>query len=70
MLNNLRLKQGFCEKDFFNKTQCIFNDIKQPLNKAIDLGLLQIDKDFIRPTELGRRFLNNLQELFLPNLVE
>lgn len=68
MLNNLRLKQGFCEKDFFNKTQCTFNDIKQPLNNAIDLGLLLIDKDFVRPTELGRRFLNNLQELFLPNL--
>ena len=70
MLNNLRLKQGFCEEDFFNKTQCGFDDIKQPLNKSIDLGLLQIDKNFVRPTELGRKFLNNLQELFLPNLLE
>lgn len=70
MLNNLRLKQGFCEEDFFNKTQCRFDDIKQSLNKAIDLGLLQIDENLVLPTDLGRRFLNNLQELFLPNLLE
>lgn len=65
MLNNLRLQQGFLKEDFLKKTSCQLSDIQPGLNIAISKNLLAIDGNNIKPTLLGRRFLNNLQELFV-----
>ena len=65
MLNNLRLQQGFLQQDFCKKTACKIEDIQGSLNTALEKGLVEINNDIIKPTLLGRRFLNDLQELFL-----
>lgn len=65
MLNNLRLKDGFLIKDFVNKTGCSINDIKDRLDTAVHKNLLKITTYKIKPTVFGRKFLNNLQELFI-----
>lgn len=65
MLNNLRLQQGFLKKDFFKKTNCNIGDLQNALDLAVNKNLLVITADTIKPTVLGRRFLNDLQELFI-----
>jgi putative oxygen-independent coproporphyrinogen III oxidase len=65
MLNNLRLKDGFLIKDFVNKTGCSIDDIKDRLNIAVHKNLLKITTHKIKPTVMGRKFLNDLQELFI-----
>jgi len=40
--------------------------VQQPLDEAERRGLIERDHVNIRPTPLGRRFLNDLQSLFLP----
>ena len=65
MLNNLRLSKGFLKKDFVRKTGCDLDSIQKALNIAVDQNLLEITVDQIKPTMMGRRFLSNLQELFV-----
>jgi oxygen-independent coproporphyrinogen-3 oxidase len=43
------------------------NVIEQALNQAEAKGLLYRDFKVIRPTVLGQRFLNDLQQIFLPD---
>jgi oxygen-independent coproporphyrinogen-3 oxidase len=40
--------------------------IQKPLSRAMARGLLEPGLEHIRPTPLGRRFLNELVALFLP----
>jgi oxygen-independent coproporphyrinogen-3 oxidase len=42
------------------------NGIEQGLNLAESKGLIERDHKRIRPTALGQRFLNDLQQIFLP----
>lgn len=65
MLNALRLNQGFDTALFFERTGLLINSIESALNLAEGRGLLLRDHLKIQPTELGRRFLNDLQQLFL-----
>lgn len=65
MLNALRLQDGFPANLFAERTGMGINNIDAALNQAEQKGLLYRDHMSIRPTELGRRFLNNLQEMFL-----
>lgn len=65
MLNALRLNQGFDTGLFYERTGLLINSIEAVLNQAEARGLIERDHLRIRPTELGRRFLNDLQELFL-----
>ena len=65
MLNALRLNQGFEVQLFAERTGLTINAIEKPLNEAEAKGLLYRDHRLIKPTELGRRFLNDLQQLFL-----
>nr|WP_246464644.1 radical SAM family heme chaperone HemW [Undibacterium seohonense] len=65
MLNALRLNQGFDTALFFERTGLLINSIESALNLAEGRGLLLRDHVKIQPTELGRRFLNDLQQLFL-----
>ncbi|MBB3212168.1 oxygen-independent coproporphyrinogen-3 oxidase [Herbaspirillum sp. Sphag1AN] len=65
MLNALRLTEGFPVNLFAERTGMGLNTIEAALNEAEVKGLLHRDHRQIRPSELGRRFLNDLQEMFL-----
>jgi oxygen-independent coproporphyrinogen-3 oxidase len=65
MLNTLRLTEGFDPNLFGERTGMPINAIEKPLNEAEAKGLIYRDFRVIRPTELGQRFLNDLQEIFL-----
>ncbi len=65
MLNALRLNGGFEANLFAERTGLALNSIEEALNQAEKKGLLYRDHRIIRPTELGRRFLNDLQQMFL-----
>jgi len=65
MLNALRLQDGFAPNLFAERTGLALNTIEKQLNAAEAKGLLYRDHLVIRPTELGQRFLNDLQQVFL-----
>ncbi|MEW7848729.1 radical SAM family heme chaperone HemW [Massilia aurea] len=65
MLNTLRLTGGFDPNLFGERTGMSINTIAKMLNEAEAKGLIYRDHKLIRPTELGQRFLNDLQEMFL-----
>jgi len=66
MLNALRLTDGFPTPLFYQHAGVPISHIDQALEQAQQQGLLERDIHFIRPTEKGQRYLNNLIELFLP----
>jgi oxygen-independent coproporphyrinogen-3 oxidase len=65
MLNTLRLTGGFDPNLFGERTGMSITAIGKALDAAEAKGLLTRDFKLIRPTELGQRFLNDLQEMFL-----
>ncbi|MBG7618337.1 oxygen-independent coproporphyrinogen III oxidase-like protein [Herbaspirillum sp. AP02] len=65
MLNALRLTEGFSPNLFAERTGMSLNQIGKQLDLAEQKGMLYRDHAVIRPTDLGRRFLNDLQEIFL-----
>ncbi|MEI7444005.1 MAG: radical SAM family heme chaperone HemW [Burkholderiales bacterium] len=65
MLNALRLTEGVPAALFAERTGLSLAAISAPLARAVERGLLDPDPTTIRPTALGRRFLNDLQQLFL-----
>jgi oxygen-independent coproporphyrinogen-3 oxidase len=66
MLNALRLVEGFPAVLFTRRTGLALAAVEPQLAQAEDRGLIARDIDRIRPTERGRRFLNDLLERFLP----
>lgn len=66
MLNALRLTAGVPAAGFGERTGYSLALVARPLRMAIDKGLLEADPLVLKPTPLGRRFLNDLLELFLP----
>lgn len=65
MLNALRLNQGVATDLFYERTGVLLSALDPALLAAEKRGLLTCDHQMLRPTELGRRFLNDLQQLFL-----
>lgn len=65
MLNTLRLTHGFETNLFHDRTGLLLHSLEKPLLIAEQKGLIERDHKMIRPTLLGRRFLNDLQQLFL-----
>jgi oxygen-independent coproporphyrinogen-3 oxidase len=65
MLNALRLTEGFAPNLFGERTGMTINAIEPALDAAEAKGLIYRDFKLIRPTEMGQRFLNDLQEMFL-----
>lgn len=65
MLNTLRLNQGFNAAMFYERTGLLLNSIEKPLQIAEQKGLITRDHLMIKPTVLGRNFLNDLQQIFL-----
>ena len=67
MLNALRLNDGVSIDAFERGTGLSRSDIAKPLAEAHGRGWLEADDNALRPTESGRRFLNDLIALFLPD---
>ena len=66
MMNALRLADGFGIATFVERTGLQIAAAEKPLARAEQRGLLERDRERIRASELGRRFLNDLLQLFLP----
>lgn len=67
MMNALRLMDGFPPALFANRTGLNFSVINEAVTKAVKRGLLMVSPAHVQPTELGKRFLNDLQQIFLPD---
>jgi putative oxygen-independent coproporphyrinogen III oxidase len=66
MLNALRLIEGFAEKDFESHTGLPFMTIRDQIITGQQRGLLETRSGRHLASELGQRFLNDTQALFLP----
>lgn len=66
MMNALRLTGGFDTPLFQERTGLPIAVVQQQLDEAEQRGLLVHDHLRIKPTVLGRRFLNDLLQIFLP----
>ena len=67
VLNALRLTDGVEVRLFSERTGLSLNSLDQSLDAAEAKGLLRRDHLRIAPTLLGQRFLNDLQQMFLPD---
>lgn len=65
MMNALRLVDGVPSVYFGERTGVSVAKISQQIKIAQQKGLLDSNPMFFRPTDLGRRFLNDLIEIFL-----
>lgn len=67
MMNALRLSDGFPVSLFLERTGLSIGAAAKGLTSAEERGLIVRDHKTIRPSALGRRFLNDLLEIFLPD---
>lgn len=65
MMNALRLNDGFDEALFQERTSLPLLLMRRELEEAEKKGLLVRSAGRIAPTEMGRRFLNDLLQIFL-----
>ncbi|SRR5579883_71048 len=65
MLNALRLTRGVPNNLFSERTGLSIEEINPQLKKARDKKLLHENNEILQPTELGKKFLNDLVEIFL-----
>ncbi len=66
MMNALRLTEGFATEMFVERTGLPINSIQRQLDEAEQRQLITRDYQRIAPTLTGRRFLNDLLQIFLP----
>ncbi|HEY0684402.1 MAG TPA: radical SAM family heme chaperone HemW [Steroidobacter sp.] len=68
MLNSLRLIDGFDEQQFESRTGLPFSTLSRIVAEAQRKGLFELHAPHRwRATPTGQRFLNDLQEMFLPD---
>ena len=67
MLNSMRLVDGIKIETFAQHTGLDISFVNDKIQLAQQHGLLESSTDRWQPTEHGRRFLNDLTELFLPD---
>jgi len=65
MMNALRLINGFPVTLFFERAGTPITAVEEALHYAEQNGFIERDIKFIRPTELGQHFLNDLLTLFV-----
>ncbi|PIT14690.1 YggW family oxidoreductase [Snodgrassella alvi] len=65
MLNALRLTGGVPSAWFSERTGLPLSVIQHAITQAVERGLLDANPLYLRPTKLGRSFLNDLLALFL-----
>nr|WP_306673590.1 radical SAM family heme chaperone HemW [Tahibacter caeni] len=66
MLNALRLEHGYPRALFAQRSGLPETRIAAALDQAQQRGWLQVDAGHVRPTDLGKRFLNDVIAAFLP----
>ena len=64
-MNSLRLDSGFTESAFTAATSLPFALIERQVQRAIENELLAEDKDLIKATVKGQRYLNELLQLWM-----
>ena len=67
MMNALRLHEGFTPQIFCERTGLSLASIHPALQLAVDRGLLEWTPQQIKPSPQGRRFLNDLLAIFVPD---
>lgn len=67
MMNALRLNEGFERRLFQERTGLPLAAFEKELARAEELGLIERDHVRIRPTARGRRYLDELLLLFMPD---
>ncbi len=67
MLNALRLKQGVPTHYFADRCGTHLSVMTAMINEAVQKGLLDSNPNRLKASELGWRYLNDLQEIFLKN---
>ncbi|HMM54835.1 MAG TPA: radical SAM family heme chaperone HemW [Candidatus Desulfobacillus sp.] len=67
MMNALRLSEGFPPRLFAERTGLPLASVRRQLDAAAEKGLLLEDERRIAPSARGRRFLNDLLQIFLPD---
>lgn len=65
MLNALRLHAGVSWALFEARTGLCYDSIAEQINKLIKQGLLVDDRQYLKPTPLGSRYLNQILRAFL-----
>jgi oxygen-independent coproporphyrinogen-3 oxidase len=65
-LNQLRLKHGVYIDDFSPRTGLPWKDVESRVFEATNKGLLEQDGQRLKPTQLGWKFVNDIQQIFLP----
>ncbi len=68
MMNALRLNGGFPSRLFEERTGLPITTVLRELEEAERRGLIERDHARIAPSPLGRRFLNDLLQLFLADV--
>lgn len=67
MMNALRLTEGFAVRLFEERAGVPLTAVMERLDAAERRGLIERDHARVAPTPLGRRFLNDLLQIFLPD---
>ena len=65
-LNQLRIKQGVNVGDFSQRTGLPWETVETRVQRAVERGFLSRHGKWLQPTTLGWRFVNDIQQLFLP----
>jgi oxygen-independent coproporphyrinogen-3 oxidase len=65
-LNHLRLSEGIQPEMFSARTGLPWEYVRARVDELVDGGLLALRDGRYCPTELGRRFVNDMQTMFLP----
>lgn len=66
-MNALRLTEGFDRRRFTQSTGLALDRLAAPLASATEAGLMETRGHWVRPTERGRWFLNDLLGRFMPD---
>jgi len=66
LMNALRLREGFAETLFSERTGLPTGTLEPQLSVCLDEGLLERREDSIRCTDMGYNFLDNVLQRFLP----
>lgn len=67
MMNALRLTEGFASELINERSGLPISNILGELEQAETKGLIERDLKWIRPTETGKRYLNDLLQIFVPD---
>ena len=64
-MNALRLTEGIESELFESRTGLLLENINDRLQQAMEKDLLSFNDDRIKPTTLGKKFLNDLIAQFM-----